>query len=77
MGVLLVISIGMLFSVLLFEGYFRTRPLLLACFIGAVLLLICLVFLFVIIDLRELRMFVKEGKTFEIFRKRDEEAQNK
>ena len=76
MGILLVISIGMLFSTVLFDAYFRTRPLLLVCFISAILVLICVVFFLVITDLRELRTLVKEGKAFEIFRETDEEKKN-
>jgi hypothetical protein len=68
-AVLLVIALAVLIAIMVFDDYFRHRPILLTCFVFFVLMLVLWIFLLVILDVRELRALLKEGKAFEILSK--------
>lgn len=69
MGILLAISILILMPIISFEDFFKLRPMLLACIIGVVLILILWIFIIVAVDIKDLRNFVKDEEVLDILKK--------
>ena len=71
MGILLSISFSMLFPLMAYKDFFRTRPLGFAIYLGVIILLLFWVVLLVLMDMRDLRRLLSDTDAFEVFSKTD------